>query len=199
MVIKIYPQNPNAKQIARVVEILRNDGVIIYPTDSVYAYGCSLESRKAIERIKAIRGKNDDNLTVAFSDLSQISTYARLDDRAFKILRQNLPGPFTFVLNASSKISAKALENRKTLGVRIPGHSVSQELIRALGCPMITASVKNDESEYTTDPELIDELYGAKVEAVIDGGYGQDIPTAIVDLSGDEVEILRPGKVDAVI
>ncbi|GHV00696.1 threonylcarbamoyl-AMP synthase [Bacteroidia bacterium] len=199
MIVKIYPQNPDARRIEQVVEILRNDGVIIYPTDSVYAYGCSLSSSKAIERIKTIRGKEADRLTVACADLSQISAYARMDNDEFQILRRNFPGPFTFILNASSKMPAKALEKRKTVGIRIPGHSVSQQIIKQLGCPMITASVKNAEEEYTTDPELIEERYGRMVDAVIDGGYGQQIPTALVDLSGDEVVVLREGKVEVIL
>jgi tRNA threonylcarbamoyl adenosine modification protein (Sua5/YciO/YrdC/YwlC family) len=199
MIIKIYPQNPNPKRIEQVVDILRRDGVIIYPTDSVYAYGCSLSSAKAIERIKAIRGKKGDELTVVCSELGQVATYARVDDATHRILRRNFPGPFTFVLNASSKMPDKALAGRKTLGIRIPGNSVSLEIVRALGGPMITASVKNSEAEYTTDPELIEELYGKAVDAVVDGGYGQEIPTALVDLSGDVPLVLREGKVEVIL
>jgi len=199
MIIKIYSNNPDPRRIGQVVEILRNDGVIIYPTDSVYAFGCSLTSSKAIERILAIRGKKSEELTVACADLSQIASCTRVDNETFRVLKRNLPGPFTFILGAGSKMPAKALEKRKTIGVRIPGHSVSQQIIKELGNPMITASVKNAEEEYTTDPELIEELYGKLVDAVIDGGYGQRIPTALVDLSGDEVQVLREGKVGVVL
>ena len=199
MIIKIYPQDPDPRRITQVTDILRNDGVIIYPTDSVYAYGCSLLSNKAIDRIQAIRGKKSEEFTVACADLSQISSYARVDNDDFRVLKRNLPGPFTFILNASSKMPARALEKRRTVGIRVPGNSVSQHIIKALGNPMITASVKNDEQEYTTDPELIEELYGRLVDAVIDGGYGQQIPTALIDLSGDEVQVLREGKVEAAL
>jgi len=193
MIIKIYPKDPDQRRIDQVVEILRGDGVIIYPTDSVYAYGCSLASSKAIERIRAISGRKCEELTVACADLSQVAAYTRVDNEQFRMLKRNLPGPFTFILGASSKMPAKALEKRKTIGVRIPGHPVSQQIVRALGSPMITASVKNAEHEYTTDPELIDELYGAVVDAVVDGGYGEQIPTALIDLSGGEVHVLREG------
>jgi len=199
MIIKIYSQNSDQRRIDQVVEILRNDGVIIYPTDSVYAYGCSLSSSKAIERIRAIRGKKCEELTVACADLSQVASYARVGNEEFRILKRNLPGPFTFILAAGSKMPAKALEKRKTVGVRIPGHPVARQIIRALGSPMITASVRNEEQEYTTDPELIDELYGSLVDAVIDGGYGHQTPTALVDLSGDEVKVLREGPREMVL
>lgn len=199
MIVKIYPQNPNEKEIGKVVSVLQNDGVIIYPTDSVYAFGCSVSSVKAIERIKALRGKTDDQLTLACADLSSVAEYAKVDNDTFKTLKRNLPGPFTFILQATSMMPVKALEKRKTLGVRIPGHSVSQEIIKALGVPMMTISVKNAEEEYTTDPELIHELYGSKIDMVIDGGYGQVVPTAVVDMSDDEVRILRDGKVEPVL
>lgn len=195
MLIKIYPENPNEREISRVVEALRNDGVIIYPTDGVYAFGCSLHSIKAIERIKAIRNKRDDELTIVCEDLSRISDYARVDNTQFKTLRRNLPGEFTFILQASGKVPDRALGRRKTVGVRIPDNPIPVAIVEGLDLPMVTASVKDEDEviEYTTDPELIWERYGRTVDVVIDGGYGNNVPTTMVDLTTDEPEILREG------
>ncbi|MBE5033600.1 L-threonylcarbamoyladenylate synthase [Gallalistipes aquisgranensis] len=196
MIVKIYPENPNEKQVARVAEVLARGGVVIYPTDSVYAFGCSIRSPRALERIKQIRGKKETELAMVCDDLSHIADYARVDNAAFKLLKRNLPAPFTFVLKASSKVPDKVLERRKNIGVRIPANPIARALVAELGCPMLTASVKDDDRvvEYTTDPELIHERYGALVDLVVDGGYGDNRPTTLVDLTGDEPEILREGK-----
>lgn len=195
MIIKIYPQNPNEKAVAQVVEILAHDGVIIYPTDSVYAFGCSLKSNKAIERLRSLTGKEGSNFSIICADISTISSYAKVDNDTFKMLKRNLPGPFTFLLNASGKIPDKFLERKKIVGVRIPNNSIPIALVQALGHPMVSASVKDsDEEEYTTDPSLIAERYGSTVDAVIDGGYGNNIPTTVVDCTDpDETVILREG------
>lgn len=195
MLVKIYPDNPNHKEITRVTEILRNDGVIIYPTDGVYAFGCSLHSIKAIDRIKSIRNKRDDELTIVCESISRISDWAKVDNTQFKVLKRNLPGPFTFILQASTKVPDKALGKRKTIAVRIPANSIPTTIVAELGIPMVTASVKDPDEiiEYTTDPELIWERYGRIVDAVIDGGYGDNTPTTMVDLTDDEPEILREG------
>ena len=196
MLIRIYPENPNEKAIAQVVDILRRDGVIVYPTDSVYAFGCSLRSAKAIDKLRRIKGKGSAAFTVVFENIAQVAEYCRVDNAVFKILKRNLPGPFTFVLAASARIPDKALERRRTIGVRIPANAVARAVVGALGCPMVTASVKDDDEvvEYTTDPELIHERYGNDVALVIDGGIGDNVPTTVVDLTGDEPEILREGK-----
>lgn len=198
MLVKIYGQNPSEKELKRVVEALERDGVVIYPTDSVYAFGCSLHSARAIERLRRLRGRSEDSLSVVFYDIAQVAEYCRVDNAAFRILKRNLPGPFTFILPASSRVPDKALERRRTIGVRIPSHPVARAVVEALGCPMITASVKDDDEvvEYTTDPELIEERYGREVSLVIDGGIGDNVPTTVVDLTGDEPEILREGKGD---
>lgn len=195
MIIKIYPQNPNEKAVAQVVEILAHDGVIIYPTDSVYAFGCSLKSNKAIERLRSLTGKTGSNFSIICPDLSTIATYAKVDNDTFKMLKRNLPGPFTFLLNASGKIPDKFLEKKKTVGVRIPDNAIPMALVEELGHPMVTASVKDsDEEEYTTDPSLIAERYGNAVDAIIDGGYGNNIPTTIVDCTDpEETVIVREG------
>ena len=169
---------------------------MIYPTDSVYAFGCSLRSAKAVERLRRLRGRGEGPLSVVFDNIAQVSEYCRVDNATFRILKRNLPGPFTFLLPASSRVPDKALERRRTIGIRIPSHPVARAVVEALGCPMITASVKDDDQvvEYTTDPELIEERYGREVALVIDGGMGDNVPTTVVDLTGDEPEILREGK-----
>ncbi|SDZ92592.1 translation factor SUA5 [Alistipes timonensis JC136] len=196
MLAKIYEQNPSEKELRRVVDLLERDEIIIYPTDSVYAFGCSLRSAKAIDKLRRIKGKGSAAFTVVFENIAQVAEYCRVDNAVFKILKRNLPGPFTFVLAASARIPDKALERRRTIGVRIPANAVARAVVGALGCPMVTASVKDDDEvvEYTTDPELIHERYGNDVALVIDGGIGDNVPTTVVDLTGDEPEILREGK-----
>lgn len=195
MIIKIYPENPNEKAIRQVVEILDRDGVIIHPTDSVYAFGCSMRSMKAVERIRAITGKKSTEFSIICHDLSNVSTYARVDNNTFKVLKRNTPGPFTFILDASGKVPDKFLERKKSVGIRIPENSISLALAEALGCPIVTTSVKDPDQtiEYTTDPSLIYERYGDRIDAIIDGGYGNTSPTTVVDCTGGEPEIVREG------
>lgn len=195
MQIKLWPENPNPRDIERAADILRRDGVIVYPTDSVYAFGCSLHSPRAVERMRNIKGKNESVFTLVFDSLSNISDFARIDNPTFRVLKRNLPGPYTFLLTPSSKVPDKVLAKRKSIGVRIPANAIARALVTELGCPMLTTSVKDDDEviEYTTDPELIGERYGNLVDLVIDGGYGDNTPTTVVDLTGDEPEILREG------
>ena len=192
MLAKIYEQNPSEKELQRVVDALERDEIIIYPTDSVYAFGCSLRSPKAIERLRRIRGKSEEKFTVVFENIAQVAEYCRVDNAVFRILKRNLPGPFTFVLAASARIPDKALERRRTIGVRIPASPVARAVVGALGCPMITTSVKDDDQ--VVDPEGIDERYGREVALGIDGGSGDYVPTTVVVLTGDGPEILREGK-----
>ena len=194
MIVKLYPDNPNQKTIDQVVGILENDGVIVYPTDTVYAFGCSLKSPKAIERVKAIRHKEGE-MSIVCADLSHISDYAKVDTPVFKVLKRNLPGPFTFILKASGKVPDKFLERRKNVGVRIPENNIPLCIVERLGNPLVTASVKDDDDviEYTTDPELIYEKYGSLVDLVIDGGYGNNEASTVVDCTGDEIEMVREG------
>ena len=140
MLCKIYGQNPSERELQRVVGALGSDGIVIYPTDSVYAFGCSLRSVKAIERLRRLKGKNE--FALVFADLAQVAEFCRVDNAAFRILRRNLPGPFTFVLPASSRVPDKTLGRRKTIGVRIPAHPVARAVVGALGCPLVTASVR---------------------------------------------------------
>lgn len=193
--VKIYPSNPSEREIDRVVKIIENDGVIIYPTDGVYAFGCSLRSAKAVEKLRAISGKEEKLLSIVCSDISMVDKFARIDNSTFKILKRNTPGEFTFILEASSKVPDKALAGRHTVGIRIPDNNIPLAIVERLGFPMATASVKDDDEvmEYTTDPELIAERYDSQVDMVIDGGYGSLVPTTLVDLTSDEPEILREG------
>lgn len=195
MLIKIYPDNPTEKAISQVIDILSGDGVIIYPTDSVYAFGCSLHSPKALEKLRGLTDKKTGELSLVFFDISSAANYAKIDNNIFRTLKRNLPGPFTFILEALSRVPDKFLERRHTIGIRIPDCSISLALVDRLGNPMVTSSVKDPDEilEYTTDPSLIHERYKNLVDAVIDCGYGNNNPTTIVDCTSGEPEIMRQG------
>ena len=199
MIVRIYPQNPAEREVPRVGDALEHDGVIIYPTDSVYAYGCSLHSPRGLERLKQLTGKRNDTLTILCDGISRIAEYCRVDNAVFRILKRNLPGAVTFLLEASSRMPDKALQRRRTIGVRIPDNPIACAIVERLGCPLITASLKSDdETEYMTDPELIHERYGHDVALVVDGGYGSVTPTTIVDLTRGEPEIIRQGAAELI-
>lgn len=197
MLIKLYPENPNQKEIDKIVNILRDGGLVIYPTDTVYAIGCDALNVRAVEEICRVKGINaaKSNLSIICYDLSNISEYARVDTPVFKMMKKNLPGPFTFILNTTSALP-KIYKNKKTVGIRVPDNNIVRELVRILGNPIMTTSVKDDDEvvEYTTDPELIYEKYQDIVDVVIDGGYGGVEPSTIVDCTSEEVEIVRQGK-----
>ena len=197
MLIKLYETNPNPKEINKVMGILKEGGIIIYPTDTVYAMGCDALNVRAIEGICKIKGINPQktNLSIICSDLSNISEYAKVSNAVFKIMKRNLPGPFTFLLPATSKLP-KIYKNRKEVGIRVPDNNIIRTLVKELGNPILTTSVrdKDDILEYSTDPELIEEEYGAVVDAVIDGGYGGLEPSTVVDCTGEDIEIVRQGK-----
>lgn len=199
MILKLYPENPNERTLRQVVAILQHGGVIVYPTDTVYALGCALDQPKAIERLRTIRGGKDAaEMSIVCADISEVAEYAKVDNLVFKLLKHNLPGPFTFILPASSKISDKVMVGRKTVGVRIPDNAIAQAIVRELGMPLVTASVRTDdvgdEVEYITDPELIRERYAA-VDAVIDGGMGDNFASTVVDCTANgEVNIVRQGR-----
>ena len=195
MLVKIYPENPHPREVARVVETLRHDGVVICPTDGVYAFVCALSSQKAIDRIKTLRNRRNDELTLICDSLSRVSQYARVDNGQFRLLKRNLPGAFTFVLQASGQIPVKALGRRKTVGIRVPSNAIPVALVQELDMPLVTASVKTDDEvvEYAIDPELLEEHYGHQVDLVIDGGPGGLTPTTVVDLTTGEPGILREG------
>lgn len=198
MLLKIYPENPNIREIEKVVRILRDGGLVIYPTDTLYAIGCDALNVRAVEKICKMKGINPAkvNLSIICYDLSNISEYVKVDNFTFKLMKRNLPGPFTFILNANSNLP-KIYKNRKTVGIRVPDNNIIRELVKELGNPILTTTVRdeNDETpEYYTDPELIYEKYQNEVDLVIDGGYGGSEPSTIVDCTGEEPEITRQGK-----
>ncbi len=198
--IKIYPENPQEKALDAVVAILKAGGLVIYPTDTVYGIGCDISNTKALEKLAKIQGIKLDKAQCSFicADLSNLSDYVRqIDGATFKILKRALPGAYTFVLPGNNNLP-KAFKKRKTVGIRVPDNSIAQELVRRLGNPIVSTSIHDPDEliEYTTDPELIFEKWQDLVGAVIDGGYGDNVPSTIIDLSGYEPEVLRIGKGD---
>ncbi|UUV21025.1 L-threonylcarbamoyladenylate synthase [Paenimyroides aestuarii] len=196
--IKIYPDNPNEKEIQKVVKILKEGGLVIYPTDTVYGLGCDITNSKALERIAKIKGIKLEKANFSFvcNDLSNISEYVKnLDTSSFKILKKALPGPYTFILEGNNNLP-KEFKKKKTVGIRVPDNSIALELVKQLGNPIISTSIYDEDEvlEYTTDPELIFEKWQNKVDAVIDGGYGDNIASTIIDLTGPEPEVIREGK-----
>lgn len=196
MLIKIYDNNPNPQQIQKVVEVLRSGGIIIFPTDTVYAFGCDIFNARAVEAIVRLKDKDIRKADLSFvcHEMSQISEYAKMDDYSFKLMKKNLPGPFTFLLNGSNKLP-KLFKNKKIVGIRMPDNSIALEIVRELGNPVMVSSIFTDDDtlEYITDPELIEERFGYQVELVIDGGYGGTTTSTIVDCTGEEFEIVREG------
>ncbi|SFD79489.1 L-threonylcarbamoyladenylate synthase [Thermophagus xiamenensis] len=200
MLIRIHPDNPNAREIEKVVGILRDGGIVIYPTDTVYGLGCDINNTKALERISRIKGINPrkDHLSIICHDLSHLSDFTKpLNNSTFKILKKNLPGPFTFILPANNNVPKFFKSNKKTIGLRIPDNAIIREIVRKLGNPILSTSIKDEDDiiEYTTDPELIHEKYQDLVDAVIDGGYGGNIASTVVDCTNDlEYKVVREGK-----
>lgn len=198
MLIRIYPENPNQREIDKVVQFLRDGGLIVYPTDTIYGLGCDIFNTKAVERI--CRYKKIDvrkaNLSFICHDLSNISQYAKVDNDTFKLMKKNLPGPFTFILNGNNNLP-KLFRNKKTVGIRVPDNNIILELVKGLGNPILSTSVRDENDdilEYFTDPELIHERYEDIADVVINGGYGALDPSTIVDCTGDEPVIVRQGK-----
>jgi len=196
--LKIYEENPNPKQIAKVVQVLRKGGLVIYPTDTVYGLGCDITNTRALEKIARIKGIKlaKANWSFICADLSNLSDYVRqIDTTTFKILKRALPGPYTFILPGSNSLP-KDFKKKKTVGIRIPDNSIAQALVRELGNPIVSTSIYDEDEllEYTTDPELIHEKWGNLVDVVIDGGYGDNIASTVIDLSEGEPEIIREGK-----
>jgi tRNA threonylcarbamoyl adenosine modification protein (Sua5/YciO/YrdC/YwlC family) len=198
MLIRIYNENPNQKHIRQVVDLLENGGIIIYPTDTVYAMGCDISATRSIEKIARFKGLNPKNpeLSLIFHDMSQLSEYTIIrDNTIFKLLKRNLPGPFTFIVKANNQIPKLFKNKKKTVGIRIPSNNITLELVRELGRPIITTSIHDQDEviEYTTDPELIYEKFRDFTDAVIDGGFGKNEASTIVDCTGEEPEIIRQG------
>ncbi len=196
--LKIYNENPSPKAINRVVDVLRRGGLVIYPSDTVYALGCDIMHKGGLERIARIKGVKLEKANFSFicEDLSNLSDYVKqIDSSTFKLLKRALPGPYTFILPGNNNLPT-VFKKKKEVGIRVPDHPIAQAIVRGLGNPLISTSIKDEDEviEYTTDPELILEKWGKLVDIVIDGGYGGNIPSTVIDLTGDEPELIRQGK-----
>jgi len=196
--IKIYEENPNPKEIKRVVKILRDGGVIIFPSDTVYALGCDITNNRAMERVAQLRGVKLEKANFSFicEDLSNLSDYVKqIDSPTFKILKRNLPGPYTFILPGNNNLPT-VFKKKKEVGIRVPDNAIARAIVNELGNPIISTSIKDDDEviEYTTDPELILEKWDKRVDLVIDGGYGGNIASTVIDLTGSEPVVIREGK-----
>ena len=201
MLIKIYNDNPNPKAIDQAVDILKKGGVIIYPTDTVYGIGCDITNQKAIEKVCQIRGLKPDKANLSFIcyDLTDISQYTKpFDTTVFRVLKKALPGPFTFIFNASGQVPKLLSSKKKTVGIRVPDNNIVREIVKQLGNPIVTASIHDEDEiiEYSTDPELIYEKYQESVDLVIDGGYGDNVASTVVDVTNDDFVVIREGKGD---
>ncbi|GHV61128.1 threonylcarbamoyl-AMP synthase [Bacteroidia bacterium] len=197
MFIKLFEKDTDTQRIRDIADTLRRGGVIIYPTDTIYAIGCDINSVKAVQRVAAIKGLKAEKaaFSIICRDLSNIAAYAKIDNETFKVMKRVLPGPFTFILKSSGKLPTILQSKRKTIGIRVPKNVITMAIVEELGRPLLTTSVHDDDEvlEYMTDPELIHEKYELLVDIVIDGGYGQNVPSTIVDCSGDGIEVLRQG------
>lgn len=196
--IKLYNKNPNQKAVDRVVQVLKNGGLVIYPTDTVYGLGCDITNNKALEKIALIKGVKIDKAKLSFicDNLSNLSDYVKqIDTTTFKILKRALPGPYTFILPGSNNLP-KVFKKKKTVGIRIPDNNIIRTLVENLGNPIVSTSIRDEDEilEYTTDPELIYEKWGNLVDLVIDGGFGDNTASTIIDLTGDYPEVIREGK-----
>ncbi|GAB2584299.1 L-threonylcarbamoyladenylate synthase [Spirosoma areae] len=201
--IKLYPKNPDPRRIEHIVKSLRDGAVIIYPTDTVYGLGCDIHNARAVERVARIKGikpaKNDFSF-ICF-DLSHIADYARVSNQAFKLMKSVLPGPFTFILQATNNVPKLLNTNKKTVGIRVPDHDIPRQIVHELGNPIITTSIRDEDEviEYSTDPELIFEKFQHQVDIVIDGGYGGNVASTIVDATDDDFSVIRQGLGELVL
>ena len=196
--LRIYNENPSQKHINKVVETLRNGGLIIYPTDTVYGLGCDITNTSALEKIAQIKGVKLEKANFSFvcEDLSNLSDYVKqIDSATFKVLKRNLPGPFTFILPGNSNLP-NVFKKKKTVGIRVPDNAICKSIVSTLGNPIVSTSIYDEDEvlEYTTDPELIKEKWNHLVDLVIDGGYGDNIPSTVVDLTSSQPEVIREGK-----
>lgn len=199
--IKLYEENPDPRKLAEIAESLRNGGIVIYPTDTIYGMGCDLFNVKAMERLLSIKGTKAKNHNLSFIcyDLSHISEYARsIDNTVFKAMKRALPGPYTFILNSSSKVPKLLNVKKRTVGIRVPDNYIPRSLVKELGNPIVSTSIRDDDEiiEYSTDPELIFEKFKDVVDIIVDGGFGDVIPSTVVNCADGVIEILREGKGD---
>ncbi len=197
MMTRIYNENPNPREIEKVVAVLRDGGIVVYPTDTLYGIGCDALNVRAVEKICEMKGINPQksNLSIICNDLSVISEYAKVSTPVFKLMKRNLPGPFTFILPTTSSLP-KIYKNKKTVGIRIPDNNIIREIVAQLGNPVLSTSVNEEEEEreYSTNPELIHEKWESFADLVIDGGMGGIEPSTVVDCSDNEPVIIRQGK-----
>lgn len=199
MLVKLYPDNPNSREVNKIADVLNQGGVVVIPTDTLYAFACSMQFKKAVETIAQLKGFSlkKAKYSMLCSDLSQLSEYVRpLDKDTFSLLRECLPGPFTFIMDANNEVPRNYQNANKTIGLRVPANPISHAIVEAVGCPLIVTSVRQEdmESEYLTDPELIHEAFGRRVDLVVDGGIGEEEPSTVVDCSGGGFEVIRQGK-----
>nr|WP_319571618.1 L-threonylcarbamoyladenylate synthase [uncultured Draconibacterium sp.] len=199
MLLRLYNENPNPRDVRKVVEVLRGGGVIVYPTDTVYGIGCDITNQKAVEKVARFKGiqVEKNNFSFICSDFSHLSDYTKpISSHIFKLIRKNLPGPFTFILNANNNVPRYFKGKKKTVGIRIPDNNIIREIVSELGNPILSSSVHDDDEilEYTTDPELIHEKFAELADMVIDGGFGELVPSTIVDCTSDEPILVRQGK-----
>ena len=199
MLLKIYNKEPAQRHIRKVVETLNKGGIVVFPTDTIYGMGCSLVQSRAVDRIAKIKGikKEKANFSIIVNNLSMLSEFAKpISNNLFRLMRKNLPGPFTFILNANNKVPKLFQSKKKTIGIRVPDNNIIAAIVKELGHPVLTTSIRDEDQviEYTTDPELIYEKYRADIEIVVDGGYGDNEPSTIVDCTSGEPVILRQGK-----
>lgn len=196
--IKIYEENPNPKDIQRVVKIIKKGGLVIYPSDTVYALGCDITNNRALEKLAQIKGVKlgKANFSFVCEDLSNLSDYVKqIDTKTFKLLKRALPGPYTFILPGNNNLPT-VFKKKKEVGIRVPDNSITQALVRALGNPIVSTSIYDEDEviEYMTDPELIFEKWERLVDVVVDGGYGDNVASTVIDLTGDEPVLIREGK-----
>lgn len=199
MLIKIYPDNPNPRHVRAVVDCLKSGGIVIFPTDTIYALGCDIYKTRAIEKVAQIKGTRREKANFSFlcHDLSQLSDFTKpINNEVFKMMKSTLPGPFTYILNANNNVPKLFQSKKKTLGIRVPDNNILSEIIRELGNPITSTSIHDEDDiiEYTTDPELIHEKFENLVDIVIDGGYGDNEPSTIIDCTTDEIVVVREGK-----
>jgi len=196
--IKIYPQNPNQKEINKIISILKNGGLIIYPTDTVYGLGCDITNKKALEKVARIKGVKIEKSNFSFicNDLSNLSDYVKqFNTSVYKLLKRTLPGPYTFILKGNSALP-KIFKQKKTVGIRVPDNNIIRAIVKNLGNPIVSTSIHDEDAilEYTTDPELIYEKWQNLVDIIIDGGYGGNIPSTVIDLTTKPYNVVREGK-----
>lgn len=198
MLVRLHPDNPDPRRLKQVIDVLERDGVVVVPTDTVYSFACRLGSAKGLERIARLKGVKPEKapFSLACADLSQLSVYSKpVTNDVFKLMRRVLPGPYTFILTATTQVPKWFRGNKKTIGIRVPDHGSLQAIVQALGSPLVVSSVHDEDDvvEYTTDPELIAERFGQQIDAVVDGGLGALEGSTVIDCTGRTIEVIREG------